>query len=88
MMHSKKIVPAWQKGIRTEAGSAWGSRRNVRRKACYIIALLDKKAADKSAFERDKENVTKRYLYEKQETFLTDWQSDISQHMEIYTKFQ
>ena len=57
-------------------------------KACYIIALLDKKAADKSAFERDKENVTKRYLYEKQETFLADWQNDISRHMEIYTKFQ
>ncbi|HHT9112611.1 MAG: SurA N-terminal domain-containing protein [Planctomycetes bacterium] len=57
-------------------------------KACYIIALLDKKAADKSAFERDRENVTKRYLYEKQETFLADWQSDISRHMEIYTKFQ
>ena len=57
-------------------------------KACYIIALLDKKSADKAAFERDKENVTKRYLYEKQETFLADWQSDISRHMEIYTKFQ
>ena len=57
-------------------------------KACYIIALLDKKAADKSTFERDKENVTKRYLYEKQETFLADWQNDISRHMEIYTKFQ
>ena len=57
-------------------------------KACYIIALLDKKSADKSAFERDRENVTKRYLYEKQETFLVDWQSDISRHMEIYTKFQ
>jgi len=57
-------------------------------KACYIIALLDKKSADKASFERDKENVTKRYLYEKQETFLADWQSDISRHMEIYTKFQ
>ena len=57
-------------------------------KACYIIALLDKKAADKSTFERDKENVTKRYLYEKQETFLADWQNDISRHMEISTKFQ
>lgn len=57
-------------------------------KACYIIALLDKKSADKAAFERDKENVTKRYLYEKQETFLADWQNDISRHMEIYTKFQ
>ncbi|HHT9115390.1 MAG TPA: SurA N-terminal domain-containing protein [Candidatus Wunengus californicus] len=57
-------------------------------KACYIIALLDKKAADKLSFERDKENVTKRYLYEKQETFLADWQSDIGRHMEIYTKFQ
>ncbi|MBI2471011.1 MAG: SurA N-terminal domain-containing protein [Planctomycetes bacterium] len=57
-------------------------------KACYIIALLDKKSADKSAFERDKENVTKRYLYEKQETFLADWQNDVSRNMEIYTKFQ
>jgi len=57
-------------------------------KACYIIALLDKKTADKSAFERDKENVTKRYLYEKQEIFMADWQNDISRHMEIYTKFQ
>ncbi|MDO8142174.1 MAG: hypothetical protein Q6358_11800, partial [Candidatus Brocadiales bacterium] len=57
-------------------------------KACYIIALLDKKSADKSAFERDKENVTKRYLYEKQETFMADWQNDASRNMEIYTKFQ
>jgi len=57
-------------------------------KACYIIGLVDRKSADKTAFEKDRENVTKRYLYEKQEAFMADWQSDINRHMEIYTKFQ
>lgn len=57
-------------------------------KACYIVALIDKKQADKNAFEKDRENITKRYLYEKQEALLTEWQSDINRHMEIYTKFQ
>lgn len=57
-------------------------------KACYIITLNDKKAADKTIFERDKENVTKRYLYEKQEAFMADWQNDLNRHMELYTKFQ
>lgn len=60
----------------------------VGEKACYIIALLDKKSADKSAFERDKENVTRRYLYEKQEAFMADWQSNVSRTMEIYKRFQ
>ncbi|KAA0242613.1 MAG: hypothetical protein DYG83_13885 [Candidatus Brocadia sp. AMX2] len=57
-------------------------------KACYIISLVDRKSADKAAFEKDRENVTKRYLYEKQEAFMTDWQNDINRHVEIYTKFQ
>jgi hypothetical protein len=57
-------------------------------KACYIIGLIDKKSADKTAFEKDRENVIKRYLYEKQEAFMTDWQNEINRHMEIYTKFQ
>ncbi len=57
-------------------------------KACYIIELFDKKSADKTAFEKDKESLTKRYLYEKQETFMADWQADIARHSEIYTKFQ
>ncbi len=57
-------------------------------RACYVISLVDKKSADKTAFEKDKENVTKRYLYEKQEAFMTDWQNEINRHMEIYTNFQ
>lgn len=57
-------------------------------KACYIINVTDKRPADKTAFERDKENVTKRYLYEKQETFLSGWQTDLNRNTEIYVKFQ
>lgn len=57
-------------------------------KACYIISLVDRKSADKTAFEKDSENVTRRYLYEKQEAFMTDWQNEINRHMEIYTRFQ
>ncbi len=57
-------------------------------KACYIIQVVDKKVADKTAFEKNKEAVTQRYLYEKQESFMTDWQNDLSRHMELYTKFQ
>ncbi|MCF6156556.1 MAG: hypothetical protein E3K36_15240 [Candidatus Brocadia sp.] len=57
-------------------------------KACYIIDVVDRKSADKTAFEKDKENVTKRYLYEKQEAFMADWQNEIRRHAEIYTKFQ
>lgn len=56
-------------------------------KACYVISIIDKQPADKAAFERDKENVTKRYLYEKQETFLAEWQTDLNKNMEIYVKF-
>ncbi|MCF6158053.1 MAG: hypothetical protein E3K32_05670 [wastewater metagenome] len=57
-------------------------------KACYIMELVDKKPADKNAFEKDKESVTKRYLYEKQETLLTEWQNDMNRHLEIYVRFQ
>ncbi|GIL20025.1 MAG: hypothetical protein DWB56_00350 [Candidatus Jettenia sp.] len=57
-------------------------------KACYILEVIDKKPADKSAFEKDKENIAKRYLFEKQEAFISEWQTDINRHMEIYTKFQ
>lgn len=57
-------------------------------KACYIIGLVDRKPADKTTFEKERENVTKRYLYEKQEAFMADWRSDINRHMEIYTQFQ
>ncbi len=57
-------------------------------KACYIISLVDRKSADKKAFEKDRENATKRYLYEKQEAFMTAWQDEINRHGEIYTKFQ
>jgi len=56
--------------------------------ACYILSLIDKKPADKASFEKDKENITKRYLYEKQEAFLAAWQNDLGQNVEIYTKFQ
>ncbi|MFN3532095.1 MAG: hypothetical protein ACK41Q_06205 [Candidatus Brocadia sp.] len=57
-------------------------------KACYVISVSDRKFADKTAFEKDRENVTKRYLYEKQEAFMTDWQNEMNRHMEIYAKFQ
>lgn len=57
-------------------------------KACYIISITDKKPADKTAFERDKENVKKRYLYEKQETFLSGWQTDLNRSTEIYVRLQ
>ncbi|NUO08475.1 MAG: SurA N-terminal domain-containing protein [Candidatus Brocadia sp.] len=57
-------------------------------KACYIIGLVDRKSADKTAFEKNEENITKRYLYEKQEAFMADWYNEVNQHMEIYTKFQ
>lgn len=57
-------------------------------KACYIIELIEKKPADKNAFEKDKENVTRRYLYEKQEALLTEWQNDMRKNMEIYIRFQ
>lgn len=77
-----------KKAFELKSGQLGVAAETSGEKACYIIALLDKKAADKSTFERDKENVTKRYLYEKQETFLVDWQNDVGQHMEIYTKFQ
>ncbi len=57
-------------------------------KACYIISLVEKKQADKAAFEKDKENVAKRYAYEKQEAFMTEWQNDLGKHVEVYTRFQ
>ena len=57
-------------------------------KACYVISLVDRKPADKTAFEKEKENVTKQYLYEKQEAVLTEWQINISRGAEVYTKFQ
>lgn len=57
-------------------------------KACYIISVVDRKPADKTAFEKDRENVKKRYLYEKQEAFLAAWRTDVGRYTEIYTKFQ
>ncbi|MGQ3684562.1 MAG: hypothetical protein ACUBOA_06055 [Candidatus Loosdrechtia sp.] len=57
-------------------------------KACYILELIDKKTADKNTFEKDKENIIRRYLYEKQESLLTEWQNDMRKNMEIYIKFQ
>ncbi|MBM4054586.1 MAG: hypothetical protein FJ264_07930 [Planctomycetes bacterium] len=57
-------------------------------KACYIITVIERKPADKSLFEKTRETVKKRFLYEKQEAFLTAWKADMDKHMEIYTKFQ
>ncbi len=57
-------------------------------KVCYILSVIDRKPADKTTFEKDKEGITKRYLYEKQGAVMADWQADINRHMEIYTKFQ
>lgn len=57
-------------------------------KGCYIISLVEKKQADKAAFEKDKENVAKRYAYEKQEAFMTEWHNDLGKHVEVYTRFQ
>ena len=67
----------------------WGvAMETAGEKACYIISLVEKKQADKAAFEKDKENVTKRYAYEKQEAFMTEWQNDLGKHVEVYTRFQ
>ncbi|MBE7446187.1 MAG: SurA N-terminal domain-containing protein [Planctomycetia bacterium] len=77
-----------KKGFELKQGHLGIALEPAGEKACYIIALNDKKAADKTVFERDKENVTKRYLYEKQEAFMADWQNDLNRHMELYTKFQ
>ena len=57
-------------------------------KACYIVNLLERKPADKTAFERDKDNVTKRYLAEKQEAIMSEWQIGVGRNAEIYTRFQ
>ena len=57
-------------------------------KACYVISLVDRKPADKTAFEKGKENLIQQYLYEKQEAVLTEWQIDVSRGVEVYTKFQ
>lgn len=77
-----------KKGFELKQGQLGIALETAGEKACYIITVNDRKAADKTAFERDKENVTKRYLYEKQEAFMADWQNDLSRNMELYTKFQ
>ncbi len=43
------------------------------KKACYVIRLTDRKEAERSKFDADKEKLLRRYLTEKQETFLTKW---------------
>lgn len=57
-------------------------------KACYIFSVIERKPADKALFEKTRDNVAKRFLYEKQEAFLAAWKTDMNRHMEIYTKFQ
>lgn len=77
-----------KKGFELKPGERGIAVETSGEKACYILQMIDKKAADKTAFEKDKESVTQRYLYEKQESFMTDWQNDLSRHTELYTKFQ
>ena len=57
-------------------------------KACYIINPTDRKPADKALFAKDKDNLTKRFLYEKQEAFLADWRTDLGKNTEMFTKYQ
>ena len=77
-----------KKAFELKSGQLGVAEETSGEKACYVIALLNRKAADKAAFEKERESVTKRYLYEKQEAFLADWQNDIGRQVEIYTKFQ
>jgi len=43
------------------------------KKACYIIWLAGRKEAEKSKFDENKEKLLRRYLTEKQQTFLKEW---------------
>ncbi len=77
-----------KKAFELKVGQFGVAQETSGEKACYIINLLDRKPADKTAFERDKENVTKRYLSEKQEAIMAEWQASVGQYAEIYTRFQ
>ncbi|MEK7775897.1 MAG: hypothetical protein AAB331_00790 [Planctomycetota bacterium] len=77
-----------KKAFDLKAGQFGVAQEMSGEKACYIVNLLERKPADKTAFERDKDNVTKRYLAEKQEAIMSEWQVGIGRNAEIYTRFQ
>lgn len=77
-----------KKAFDLKAGQFGVAQETSGEKACYIVNLLERKPADKIAFERDKDNVTKRYLAEKQEAIMSEWQMGIGRNAEIYTRFQ
>lgn len=77
-----------KKAFDLKAGQFGVAQETAGEKACYIVNLLERKPADKTAFERDKDNVTKRYLAEKQEAIMSEWQIGIGRNVEIYTRFQ
>lgn len=56
-------------------------------KTCYIISLVDKKEADKSKFEEEKDKILKKYLAEKQEAFLAQWIDSLSQKAKLQTRY-
>lgn len=43
------------------------------KKACYIIWLAGRKEAERGKFDENKEKLLRRYLTEKQQTFLKEW---------------
>jgi hypothetical protein len=43
------------------------------KKACYIIRLKERKEAERGKFDEEKEKLLRRYLAEKQQTFLKEW---------------
>ena len=77
-----------KKSFDLKVGQFGVAQETTGEKACYIVNLLERKPADKTAFERDKDNVTKRYLAEKQEAIMSEWQVGIGRNVEIYTRFQ
>jgi hypothetical protein len=56
-------------------------------KTCYIISLVDKKEADKNKFEEGKDKILKRYLSEKQETFMKQWVESLSQKAKLLSRY-
>lgn len=77
-----------KKSFDLKVGQFGVAQETTGEKACYIVNLLERKPADKTAFERDKDNATKRYLAEKQEAIMSEWQVGLGRNVEIYTRFQ
>ncbi|MGR3309939.1 MAG: SurA N-terminal domain-containing protein, partial [Candidatus Brocadiales bacterium] len=56
-------------------------------KTCYIILLVDRKEADKSKFEEEKDKILKRYRAEKQEAFITQWIDSLSLKARLLSRY-